>query len=138
MVWFFATQCTGFKSETTKLEFCCSKRILKSWTRSDVYWTVHHCDSWRIKNQLDVTCYFISYRLIMFRTLLCPSSGSIRVAGWSYASACNPDTTQTEPQPTSNTQQTKNDTTNVVIQQHSRKFLMMDITMSETCWVYKK
>ena len=29
---------------------------------SEVYWTVHHCDSWRIKNQLDVTCYiyFIS------------------------------------------------------------------------------
>ena len=25
-----------------------------------VYWTVHHCDSWRIKEQLDVTCYFIS------------------------------------------------------------------------------
>jgi len=27
---------------------------------SYVYWTVHHCDSWRIKDQLDVTCYFIS------------------------------------------------------------------------------
>ena len=25
-----------------------------------VYWTLHHCDSWRIKDQLDVTCYFIS------------------------------------------------------------------------------
>jgi len=25
-----------------------------------VYWTVHHCDSWRIKDQLYVTCYFIS------------------------------------------------------------------------------
>ena len=25
-----------------------------------VYRTVHHCDSWRIKDQLDVTCYFIS------------------------------------------------------------------------------
>ena len=25
-----------------------------------VYWTVHHCSSWRIKDQLDVTCYFIS------------------------------------------------------------------------------
>ena len=25
----------------------------------DVYWTLHHCDSWRIKNQLDATCYFI-------------------------------------------------------------------------------
>jgi len=26
---------------------------------SDVYWTVHHCDNWRIKNQLDATYYFI-------------------------------------------------------------------------------
>jgi hypothetical protein len=25
-----------------------------------VYWTVHHCNSWRMKDQLDVTCYFIS------------------------------------------------------------------------------
>jgi len=28
--------------------------------------------------------------------------------------------------------------TDVVIQQHSRKLLMMDILMSETCWVHKK
>jgi hypothetical protein len=28
--------------------------------------------------------------------------------------------------------------TNVVIQQHSHKFLMMDILMSETCWTHKK
>jgi len=27
---------------------------------SYVYWTMHHCDSWRIKDQLDVTYYFIS------------------------------------------------------------------------------
>ena len=32
----------------------------------------------------------------------------------------------------------QNNTTNVVIQQHSRKFLMMDILMSETCWAHKK
>ena len=32
----------------------------------------------------------------------------------------------------------KNNTTNVVIQQNSRKFLMMDILMSETCWAHKK
>jgi len=32
----------------------------KSFMESYVYWTVHHCDSWRIKDQLDVTCYFIS------------------------------------------------------------------------------
>ena len=27
---------------------------------SNVYWTVHHCDSWWMKDQLEVTCYFIS------------------------------------------------------------------------------
>ena len=32
----------------------------------------------------------------------------------------------------------KNNTTNVVIQQNSRKLLMMDILMSETCWEHKK
>ena len=26
----------------------------------NVYWTVHHCNIWRMKDQLDVTCYFIS------------------------------------------------------------------------------
>ena len=32
----------------------------------------------------------------------------------------------------------QNETTVVVIQQHSRKLLMMDILMSETCWAHKK
>jgi len=34
---------------------------------------------------------------------------------------------------TPNTHRTKNNTTNVVIQQNSRKLLMMAILMSETC-----
>ena len=37
-----------------------------------------------------------------------------------------------------NTHGTKNNMTNVVIQQNSRKLLMMDILMSETCWTHKK
>ena len=37
------------------------------------------------------------------------------------------------PHQISNTQRTKNKTTDVVIQQHSRKLLMMDILMPETC-----
>jgi len=49
------------------------------------------------------------------------------------ASACNTDTTQTQLYQISNTQRNKNKTTNVVIRQHSRKILMMDILMSETC-----
>jgi len=64
----------------------------------------------------------------------------IRVAGWrtSCASACNTDTTPTQPHRFSNTHRTKNNTTNVVIQQNSRELIMMDILMSETCWAHKK
>ena len=54
------------------------------------------------------------------------------------ASACNTDTTPTQPHRNSNTHRTKNNKTNVVIQQNSRKLLMMDVLMSETCWVHKK
>jgi len=48
-------------------------------------------------------------------------------------SACNTDTTPAHLHRNSNTHRTKNNTTNVVIQQNSRKLLMMDILMSETC-----
>ena len=52
--------------------------------------------------------------------------------------ACNTDTTPTQPHRNSNTHRTKNNTTNMVIQQNRRKLLMMDILMSETCWAHKK
>ena len=55
----------------------------------------------------------------------------IRVAG--CASASNTDTTPTQQYQNSNTHRTKNNTTNVVIQENSRKPLMMDMLMSETC-----
>jgi len=60
--------------------------------------------------------------------------------GWSgiRTSAWNTDTTPTQPHRNSNTHRTKNNTTNVVIQQSSRKLVMMDILMSETCWAHKK
>jgi len=52
--------------------------------------------------------------------------GGIRAAG-------SPDTTPAEPHPDSNTQQSKNNTANEVVQQHSRKLLKMGILMPETC-----
>ena len=52
--------------------------------------------------------------------------------------ACNKNTTPTQPHRISNTHRTKNNTSNVVFQHHSRKLLMMDILMSETCWAHKK
>ena len=54
------------------------------------------------------------------------------------ASACNTDTTPTQPHRNSNTHRSKNNTTNVVIQQNSRKLQMMDILMSEAFWAHKK
>ena len=54
------------------------------------------------------------------------------------AEACNTDTTPTQPHRISNTHRTKNNTTNVVIQQNNRKLLMIDILMSVTCWAHKK
>ena len=60
----------------------------------------------------------------------CWSAG---VVEWCPCEACNTDTTPTQPHQISNTQRTEDKTTDVVIQQHSRKLLMMDILMSETC-----
>ena len=100
--------------------------------------------------------YFTSYVFNMFRTLIYQSSGDCDYSvelhigrivlgslcvgvsvylGWSCirASACNTDTTPTQPHRNSNTHRTKNNTTIVVIQQNSRKLLMMGILMCETC-----
>ena len=61
--------------------------------------------------------------------------------GWSKrvvlqpAKRTPPKTSRTK---SSNTQRTENKTTDVVIHQHSRKLLVMDMLMSETCWAHKK
>jgi len=130
---------------------------------SYVYWTVHH-DSWRIKGQLDVTAilfHFLcaqhvsdinisiirSFRLFCWITILVVflvrcvlefRCGWVGVVSVLHAEACNTDTTPTQPHGNSNIHRTKNNTTNVVIQLNSRKLLMMDILMSETCWAHKK
>jgi len=112
------------------------------------------CLTFKLKNKRPTWCYllfyFTSYALNMFRTLIHPSSGacdySVELPHWSYcswfdvcwSSACNTDTTPTQPHRNSNTHRTKNNTTNVVMQQNSRKLLMMDLLMSETCWAHKK
>ena len=54
---------------------------------------------------------------------------------WKPAKRTPPKTSRTK---SSNTQRTENKTTDVVIQQHSRKLLVMDILMSETRWAHKK
>jgi len=67
------------------------------------------------------------------------SQGAVRLGcyRWSNASACNTDTIQNQHHQISNTQRTENTTTDVVIQQQSRKLLMIDTLTSETCWAHK-
>ena len=76
--------------------------------------------------------------LFLVRCVLEFRCGCVGVVSVLQASACNNDTTPTQPHRNYNTHRTKNNTTNVVIQQISRKLLMMDILMSETCWAHKK
>jgi len=64
--------------------------------------------------------------------------GWVGVVSVLQAEACYTATTPTQPHRNSNTHRTKNNTTNVVIQQNSGKLLMMDVLMSETCWTHKK
>ena len=128
-------------------------RILQVPSKSDKSLNVY--DNWRIKDQLNDSCYFISLLmcstcfghnisiirslrlfcwinslvvLFLVRCVLEFRCGWVGVVSVLQAEACNTDTTPTQP----------HNTTNVVIQQNSRKLLMMDILMSETCWVHKK
>ena len=85
-------------------------------------------------------CWWITTSVVLFsvRCVLEIWCGWFRVAFVLQAEACNTSTTQTQPHLTSNTQRNKKKTTDVVTQQHSRKLLMMDTLMSETCWAHKK
>ena len=121
----------------------------------DVYWTVHHCDNWRIKNQLDVTYYFIVLLIgstcfghyyahhqelatIMLITtlvvsfLVCCRLEAGVVSGLQpghYSSLTTPNL-----QPTAN--QERHDQCGK--KDHSRELLMMGIVMPEACWANKK
>ena len=88
-----------------------------------------------IVRSLRLCCWITkSVVLFSFRCMLEIWCGSFWVVSMlqAEASACNTDTTQTQPHQISNTQRTKNKMTDVVIQQHSRKILI-----SETCRVHK-
>jgi len=73
--------------------------------------------------------------LFLIRCVLEFRYGWVGVVSVLQASACN---IPNQPHRNSNTHRTKNNMINVVIQQSSRKLLVMDILMSETCWAYKK
>ena len=60
------------------------------------------------------------------------------VVAWSTTQPAKRAPLKTQPHQISNTQRTENKATEMVSHQHSRKLLMMDILMSETCWAHKR
>ena len=104
--------------------------VVKNYSHCYAYWTMHHCDSWRIRDQLDVTLYLVlfyffyaqhisdintsiitSLRLFHFITTLvvCWSFGvagwgGIHVAGFSLPHEYHPN----QPHRNSNTHRNKN------------------------------
>ena len=59
--------------------------------------------------------------------------GAFGAGGFWWCSLCIAEAPKTSRTKSSNTQRTENKSTDVVIHQHSRKLLKMDISMSETC-----
>ena len=77
---------------------------------------MHHCNSWGIKNQLDVTC-------CLYFTYICSTCFNLQNGHHQTSPATNP-----------NTQRKENKITDVVSHHHSRRLLKMDILMFETSW----
>jgi len=128
---------------------------------SYVYWTVHRCDNWRIRDQLDVTIYWVLFHFFyaqhasdintsivrsLLRLFCCMTTlvvcscfdvcWSIGVDGLGWY-PCRSLLHGYHPNPaTPKLQHTSKQehTTNVVIQKKSPRLLMMDVLMSETCW----
>ena len=101
-----------------------------------------------MKDQLDVTCYFISLlgaqhvsdiNISIIRSLrLCCWITTSVVLFSDVLQPAKRAPLKTQPHQISNTQRTENKTTDVAIQQHSHKLLMMAILMFETCWPRNK
>jgi len=73
---------------------------------------------------VNVLCY-VDLRLYILRFAVCWRFGA---AGFEWCPCC-----RLQPHQISNTQRTENKAKDVVVQQHIRKLLMMDILLSETC-----
>ena len=72
-------------------------------------------------------CWWITTSVVLFSVLVC----------WSFCCGCYLVVFVLQAL-AHNTQRNENKTTDVVINQHSRKLLKMDILMSETCWAHNK
>jgi len=137
------------------LNFTTRRTVQSPSSDSDVYWTVHHCDDWRIRNQLDATYYFIVLligstcfghyyahhqaltTIMLITTLVVSFLVCCRLdvrCGYSLQPRHYSSLTAPNIQSTAN--QERDDQCGN--QHYSRERLMMGIVVPETCWAYKQ
>jgi len=58
---FWKTTLSGMESIRSQYSLCIFYEFQNELFKWYVYWTVHHCDSWRIRDQLDVTSYYVLF-----------------------------------------------------------------------------
>jgi len=142
--------CEKMKTEWLKLYLPNSWRKIKP-TRCRLLYLLYFLDTQHVSGtNMSIfrslrLCFEPPHWLYCSCIAVCWSLGAVRLGRYpgcwlkqTCASAGSPDTTLAEPHPNPNTHQSKNNTANVVFQQHSRKLPKMDILMPETCWVSKK
>jgi len=104
----------------------CGKKVhyvLTEDTRSEsyVYWTVHHCESWGISDQIDIISYYILFHFFYAQYISDINTSIIRSLRVFYCittlvvcscfdvlSPCHTDTNPTQPHRKSNTHRKKN------------------------------
>ena len=148
-------------SKTTWIQFTprFPVHLTSIFIESNVYRTVHHYNSWGIRNQLDVTCdiyylifaqhvsninmsifrslrlywRFTSIALFCDRCVLGFAANGVWKCPFCRFNLQNGHF-QTSFAANPNTQRSQNKATDVVNRQYSRRLLKMDILMFETCW----
>ena len=94
---------TSFETRFTNL-YCCIVHFVVYLTHQqmyiyiyiyvNVYWTVHHCDSWRIRVQLNVTSYYVLFHFFYAQHVSDINTSIIRSLRLFYCI-----TTRIQPQP---------------------------------------
>jgi len=121
---------------------CVKLRLKYKDCESYVYWTVHHLGSWIKRDQLDVTCFFISlFNAQHVSDVNTSILRSLRIICWVVSwvvllwyDASRYHTTPAKPQCKIQHTLYQSNTTHEITQQISSKFLRMDVLTSETCW----
>ena len=99
-----------------------------------------HLKSWRIRDQPDVTCYYVLFHFFCAQHVSDINTSIIRNLRLFLLNHhnCYTDTTPTQPHRNSNTHRNKNIRPMWWFNRKIRRFLMMHVLMSETCWAHKK